>query len=99
MALFFKKHRSKTAKFAGIILFTLLMFVNLQITTNPNKNGDIDLFGLKLSLAIPSVVAYSHSGGCYFCNGENCASASGSGWDVCDDSNGCILGGNSCSSK
>ena len=55
MSLFIKKHRSKAAKIAGIALFTLLMFVNLQITTNPNSNGDIDLFGLKISLFTPSV--------------------------------------------
>jgi len=54
MSLFIKKHRSKAAKIAGIALFTLLMFVNLQITTNPNSYGDIDLFGLKLSLFTPT---------------------------------------------
>ncbi len=58
MALFLKKNRSKAAKLAGAALFVLLMFVNLQITTNPNKNGDIDLFGLKVSLFTPSAYAY-----------------------------------------
>ena len=57
MSLFIKKHRSKAAKIAGIALFTLLMFVNLQITTNPNSYGDIDLFGLKLSLFTPRAYA------------------------------------------
>lgn len=54
---FFNKHRSKTAKIFGIVLFTLLMFINLQIISNPNKNGDIDLFGLKLALFTPSAYA------------------------------------------
>ncbi|MFA3782609.1 hypothetical protein ABRY23_06030 [Melioribacteraceae bacterium 4301-Me] len=41
----------------GAALFVLLMFFNLQIATNPNSNGDIDLFGLKISLFMPSVYA------------------------------------------
>jgi len=57
MSLFFKKHRSKTAMIAGIALFVILMFVNLQISTSPNKNGNINLIGLKLSLATPSAYA------------------------------------------
>jgi len=53
-----KKHFSKTAKICATALFVLLMFVNLQITTNPNKNGDINLFGVKLSLFTSSAYAY-----------------------------------------
>ncbi|MFA3782604.1 hypothetical protein ABRY23_06005 [Melioribacteraceae bacterium 4301-Me] len=57
MAQLIKKHRSKAAKLVGAALFVLLMFFNLQIATNPNNNGDIDLFGLKISLFTPSVYA------------------------------------------
>ena len=39
------------------------MFVNIQLTTNPNKDGDIDLFGIKISLATPS--AYATGSGSY----------------------------------
>ncbi|MFA3782612.1 hypothetical protein ABRY23_06045 [Melioribacteraceae bacterium 4301-Me] len=39
------------------------MFFNLQIATNPNSNGDIDLFGLKISLFMPSVYATGGSNG------------------------------------
>jgi len=65
MSLFIKKHRSKAAKIAGIALFTLLMFVNLQITTNPNSYGDIDLFGLKISL-LPDETFAEESTPCHF---------------------------------
>jgi len=62
MGIFLKKQRSKAAKIAGASLFALLMFVNLQITTNPNSNGDIDLFGINLSLFVPSIIASSGGG-------------------------------------
>ena len=65
MALFFKKNRSKAAKLAGAALFVLLMFVNLQITTNPNKSGDLDLLGIKISLFTQTAYAYGHDP---FCN-------------------------------
>lgn len=61
---FLKKHSSKTAKIVGVVLFTLLMFVNLQIITNPNKNGDIDLFGIKLNMSTPTANAAADSGTC-----------------------------------
>ncbi len=57
MSIFFRKHRSKAAKIAGIAFFALLMFVNIQLTTNPSKSGDIDLFGLKISLITPTTIA------------------------------------------
>ncbi|MFA3782606.1 hypothetical protein ABRY23_06015 [Melioribacteraceae bacterium 4301-Me] len=60
-----KKHRSKAAELVGAALFVLLMFFNLQIATNPNSNGDIDLFGLKISLFAPSV--YATGGVCPSC--------------------------------
>ena len=57
MSVYFKKHWSKAAKIAGAILFVVLMFVNIKLTTDPNANGDIDLLGLKLSLFTPSAYA------------------------------------------
>jgi hypothetical protein len=62
MSLFIKKHWSKAAKFIGVALFAVLMFVNMQLVTSPNKNGDVDLLGLKLSQVIPS--AYAEGGDC-----------------------------------
>ena len=58
MSAVIKKHFSKTAKIAGVVLFVILMFVNVQITTSPITNGDINLFGLKFSLFTLSAYAY-----------------------------------------
>jgi len=66
MGTIIKKSRSKAAKIAGAALFILLMFVNLQITTNPNSKGDIDLFGLKISLFTPSAYATGSGSYCYY---------------------------------
>jgi hypothetical protein len=63
---FIKKHRSKAAKICGIVLFTLLMSVNLIITTNSSRSGDIDLFGVKLSLSTTSAYAADESSYCYY---------------------------------
>ncbi len=60
MSIFFRKHRSKAAKIAGIAFFALLMFVNIQVTTNPSKSGDINLLGLKFSLITPSASALDY---------------------------------------
>jgi len=78
---FFKKHWTKAAKILGVAFFALLMFVNLQLTNNPNKAGDIDLGGLKILLTSPSAYAeggYSCSvgtvcpdGHTISCNGNN----------------------------
>lgn len=57
MGIFFNKQRSKAAKIIGVAFFALLMFVNIQLTTNPTKSGDIDLFGIKISLITPSAYA------------------------------------------
>ncbi len=61
MSIFIRKHRSKAAKIIGIAFFVLLMFVNIQVNTNPSKSGDIDLFGLKVSLFTPTL--YASGGG------------------------------------
>ncbi|MGA7837828.1 MAG: hypothetical protein WB996_07665 [Ignavibacteriaceae bacterium] len=67
-----KRHRSKAAKVAGAALFILLMFLNMQLTINPNNNGDIDLFGLNISLGVSSTYAKTQQGDCN---------------DICDDAN------------
>lgn len=58
-----KKHTTKAAKIAGIILFVFLMFFNIQFAVGDNSKGDIDLFGLKISVFTPS--AYATGGGSY----------------------------------
>ncbi|MGA7837991.1 MAG: hypothetical protein WB996_08495 [Ignavibacteriaceae bacterium] len=85
MAARIKRHRSKAAKIAGATLFILLMFLNIQLTTNSNINGDIDLFGLKISFVTPSAYAMLptvHKGPqlVYYCNGAyhyQCGASSG----------------------
>jgi hypothetical protein len=62
MAQFIKKHWHKAAKFIGVVVFTLFMFVGLNITSNPNPKGDINLMGLKLSLYAPSAAAEGNGG-------------------------------------
>ena len=57
-----KKNKAKAAKILGAAVFVLMMLFSLQITTNPNSAGDIDLLGLKVSLASPSV--FATTGGC-----------------------------------
>jgi len=83
MALFFKKHWSKAAKIAGAALFAVLMFVNLQLTTNTKKSGDIDLCGLKIMLT--STSAYAEGG--YSCTVHvNCSNG---GWVECTGTTSC----------
>jgi hypothetical protein len=67
MALLFKKHRSKAAKIVGGVAFILLMFFNLNISTSPNKQGDIDLFGLKVSLVAPTYAIEGEGTCCIDC--------------------------------
>jgi hypothetical protein len=62
MALFVKKHRSKAAKIVGAVAFILLMFFSLNISTSPNKQGDIDLLGVKVSLFTNTYAGESGSG-------------------------------------
>ncbi|MFA3784236.1 hypothetical protein ABRY23_14345 [Melioribacteraceae bacterium 4301-Me] len=45
-----KQRVSKAAMLGAIILFVFLMFFNLQITTQPIKDGSIDFVGLKIAL-------------------------------------------------
>lgn len=39
----------KAGKFLGISLFAFLLFFNIKFAVSDNANGDIDLFGLKIS--------------------------------------------------
>ena len=55
MAEVVKKNKTKAAKILGAAVFVLMMLFSLQITTNPDSAGDIDLLGLKVSLFTPSV--------------------------------------------
>lgn len=69
MATLIKRHRSKAAKVTGAALFVLLLFVNIQIATDSSSKGDIDLFGMKLSLFTPTYASgqnykLSIGGGC-----------------------------------
>jgi hypothetical protein len=68
MALFVKKHWPKSAKIAGAVVFALLIFLNLQITTNTNRNGDINLLGLKLSLVAPTYASETYPCAPYSCS-------------------------------
>ena len=52
-----KENKAKAAKILGAAFFVLMMLFSLQITTNPDSAGDIDLLGLKVSLYTPSVFA------------------------------------------
>ena len=65
----FLKQYSKITKIIGITVFSILMLVNVVVTTNPNNKADIDLFGLKLSLITPSSYATS---GCVHCIDLGC---------------------------
>lgn len=44
-----KTRAQKASKFLGIVLFAFLMFLNIKFAIGGNTNGDIDLFGLKIS--------------------------------------------------
>lgn len=59
MVLFIKKHRSKALKIAGAILFAILMFLNISLTTNQDANKkDIDLAGVKMSMSSASAAGW-----------------------------------------
>ncbi|AFH48390.1 Hypothetical protein IALB_0678 [Ignavibacterium album JCM 16511] len=55
----------KVAKFFGIALFAFLMFFNIKFALGDNSNGDIDLFGLKVSVFTNSTYATGSSSYCY----------------------------------
>ncbi|AFH48397.1 Hypothetical protein IALB_0685 [Ignavibacterium album JCM 16511] len=55
----------KTAKILGIALFAFFMFFNIKFAVRDNSSGDIDLFGLKVSVFTNSTYATSSDTYCY----------------------------------
>jgi len=58
-----KSHAKKAGKIAGIALFIFFMFFSIKFSVSDSSNGDVDLFGLKVSVFTPS--AYATSSYCY----------------------------------
>lgn len=52
-----KTRAQKAGKFLGIALFAFLMFFNIKFAIGDIANGDIDLFGLKVSVFTNSTYA------------------------------------------
>jgi hypothetical protein len=52
-----KTRAQKIGKLLGIALFAFLMFFNIKFAVSDNANGDIDLFGLKVSVFTNSTYA------------------------------------------
>ncbi|AFH48399.1 Hypothetical protein IALB_0687 [Ignavibacterium album JCM 16511] len=53
----------KAAKFLGIALFAFFMFFNIKFAVSDNSSGDIDLFGLKVSVFTNSTYASGNDAG------------------------------------
>lgn len=56
-----KTRAQKAGKFLGIALFAFLMFFNIKFAMGDNSNGDVDLFGLKVSVFTNSTYATAAS--------------------------------------
>ncbi|MFZ2863262.1 MAG: hypothetical protein WA440_00815 [Ignavibacteriaceae bacterium] len=56
-----KTRAQKAGKFLGIALFAFLMFFNIKFAVSDDTSGDIDLFGLKVSVFTNSTYASSSS--------------------------------------
>ncbi|MFN3872183.1 MAG: hypothetical protein ACK4R9_04220 [Ignavibacterium sp.] len=54
-----KTRAQKAGKFLGIALFAFLMFFNIKFAVSDDTSGDIDLFGLKVSVFTTSAFASS----------------------------------------
>ena len=52
-----KTSAQKAGKFLGIALFAFLMFFNIKFAVSDDTSGDIDLFGLKVSVFSNSTYA------------------------------------------
>lgn len=59
-----KTRAQKIGKFLGIVLFAFFMFFNIKFAVSDNANGDIDLFGLKISVFTNSTFAERKSSYC-----------------------------------
>jgi hypothetical protein len=76
-----KTKAQKIGKILGIALFAFLMFFNIKFALGDNANGDIDLFGLKVSVFTNST--YATSGCAYHCDpapDRVCIYIIGEGW-------------------
>ncbi len=88
-------------KFVAAFLFVFLVMFNVQIGFQDEQSEDISLFGLKLSLFTPSIVASSDPCGCVhtMCHEHMCVTPygtqrrcdtwAGTGIACCDDA-GCF---------
>ncbi|MFZ2864212.1 MAG: hypothetical protein WA440_05610 [Ignavibacteriaceae bacterium] len=56
-----KTRAQKAGKFLGIALFAFLMFFNIKFAVSDDSSGDIDLFGLKVSVFTNSTYASGNS--------------------------------------
>jgi len=63
-----KSGAKKAGKIVGIALFVFLMFFNIKFAAGDSSNGDIDLFGLKVTIFTPSAYAT----GCIYCQDVGC---------------------------
>ncbi|GIK23693.1 MAG: hypothetical protein BroJett005_31070 [Ignavibacteriota bacterium] len=52
-----KTRAQKAGKFLGIALFAFLMFFNIKFAVSDDSSGDIDLFGIKVSVSTISAYA------------------------------------------
>ncbi len=72
-----KTRAQKIGKLLGIALFAFLMFFNIKFAVSDNANGDIDLFGLKVSVFTNSTYATQFdcipAYGYICCVGDYCA--------------------------
>ncbi|HMN18901.1 MAG TPA: hypothetical protein PKD03_14905 [Ignavibacteriaceae bacterium] len=59
-----KTRAQKAGKFLGIALFAFLMFFNIKFAVSDDSSGDIDLFGLKVSVFTNSTYAEKQSSYC-----------------------------------
>ncbi|WP_304040307.1 MULTISPECIES: hypothetical protein [Ignavibacterium] len=68
-----KTRAQKAGKFLGIALFAFLMFFNIKFAVSDDTSGDIDLFGLKVSVFSNSTYASGNDAGtCCPENGSDC---------------------------
>jgi len=62
-----KTKAQKAGKFLGIALFAFLMFFNIKFALGDSANGDVDLFGLKVSVFTNSTYASMYDCHPYTC--------------------------------
>ena len=65
MSVFAKSRAKKAGRIVGIALFVFLMVFSVRFSLGEHSNGDIHLFGLKVSVTTTSTYATSPCGGPY----------------------------------